>query len=230
MINVTVEKSSVTVGIPTRNRYDSLAHTIMSIAMQTVKPKEIIVVDDSDIAVDLRTISMYKYIFEILQNKGIEWKVIFGQKRGQHYSHQTVQDISSGKFIFRIDDDEIAEPDVIENLISSMTENVGAVAPLILMPSCNENLPIGLDNNIITDLSKPNIQWFKWIGEKKVEHLHSCFLYRKGISKYELSLSQKAFREETLFTHSIYRMGYELIVNANAVVWHFKAEKGGIRL
>ena len=221
-------KYTVTVGIPTRNRYDVLSHGMLSIAMQTVKPQEIIVVDDSDNPVDLRTLPNFAYLFNMLDNYDIKWKVLFGLKKGPHYSHQIVQDNAISNLILRIDDDEIAEPNAIEKLLSSFNSKVGAVAPLVLMPGKPQGLPKEAAN-IITDMALPNIQWFKWEGQKKVEHLYSCFMYRKGVANYELSLSKKGFREESLFSHEILRKGYELIVNANAIVYHWRAQKGGIR-
>jgi hypothetical protein len=106
-------------------------------------------------------------------------------------------------------------------------DKVGAVGPTVLMPNSGQ-LPLGL-NNYIRNLQSPNIQWFNWTGQKEVEHLYSCFLYRKGIAKYELSLSNKAHREETIFSYSIKRAGYKLLVNGDAKVWHWRQMSGGIR-
>src|SRR5262249_17433332 len=77
-----------------------------------------------------------------------------------------------------------------------------------------------------------NIQWFSHNGSEAVlpvDHLHSTFLYRKGIARYELGLSPVAHREETLFTHEIKRAGYEVYVIPRAVTWHLRSESGGIR-
>jgi GT2 family glycosyltransferase len=153
------------------------------------------------------------------------------RKRGQHYSHQLIQEQAKGDFIFRIDDDEIAEPQCLEILsnIIQEDETIGAVAPLVLMPDANY-LPDKLFNSI-TDLTKPNVQWFKQKENsiREAEHLYSCFLYRKGIARYPLSLSRKAFREETLLTHSIIRAGYTLLIASEARVFHWRANSGGIR-
>jgi GT2 family glycosyltransferase len=45
---------NVTCGIPTKNRYDTLALTLQSVALQTVKPDSVIIVDDSDQPTDLQ--------------------------------------------------------------------------------------------------------------------------------------------------------------------------------
>jgi hypothetical protein len=63
----------------------------------------------------------------------------------------------------------------------------------------------------------------------EVDHLHSTFLYRRGVADYEPSLSPAAHREETLFTYELKRKGYKLLVDTSAVTWHFRSPTGGIR-
>ena len=181
--------NKITVGIPTKNRYESLSHTLISIALQTLKPEEIIIVDDSDSPQDLRKNLQYTYIFKLLDEKGIKWKVLFGKKLGQHHSHQLIQEEAEGNLIFRIDDDCIAESDTLQRLYESMDEKVGAVAPLVLMPPTQRKI---VQSNKIFNLEEPNIQWFKWSGVRECEHLYSCFLYRRNIVKYDLRLSSVA--------------------------------------
>lgn len=219
----------ISVGIPTKHRYDVLDKCLLSIALQTLSPYEVIIVDDSDKPVDLRQISYYEYIFKLFDSKGIKWKVAFGLKKGQHYSHQFVQENAEGDLIFRIDDDEVAEPDVLEKLheVITKSDKIGAVAPAVLMPNAAP-LPVGL-RNTIGDLTTPNMQWFSGKGIYDADHLYSCFLYRKNIAKFDLNLSTVCHREETIFTHSIKRAGYGLIVYMDAVVYHFRAPSGGIR-
>jgi glycosyltransferase involved in cell wall biosynthesis len=219
---------NITVGVPTKDRYGSLDKTLLSIALQTYKPIEVIIVDDSVNPVDIREISHYEYILRLLSDKGIEWRVIWGAKKGQHYSHQLIQEEAKGDWIFRIDDDEVAEPDVLDQLASYPHVGDGAIAPCVLMPNANE-LPNDLPRNKMESIESPNMQWFKGTEVCEVEHLYSCFLYKKGIAKYDLSLSTVAHREETIFSHSIYRAGYKLWVNMWAKVYHFRSPGGGIR-
>lgn len=217
----------ITVGVPTRNRYDHLDKTLLSLAFQTVKPYEVIIVDDSTTPVDIREISYYSYILHLFDFYKIKWKVVWGAKKGQHFSHQLVQEQAEGDVIFRIDDDCVAEPTCLELLVNNMKEDVGAIAPCVLLSNPSE-LPKGARNDI-NSMSTPNTQWFTSKGISDADHLYSCFLYRKGIVKYDLTLSPKAFREETIFTHSIKRAGWKLLVNHDAIVYHFQAPTGGIR-
>lgn len=218
---------NVTVGIPTKDRYDSLDKTLLSVALQSVKPQEVIVVDDSDNPKDIRDIPHYAYILQLFQQYNIKWRYVWGIKKGQHHSHQHIQEIADTDYIIRMDDDVIAEPDCFKLLIDSMKGGVGAVAPAVMMPN-PQVLPPHIRNDI-NDISAPNMQWFKGAGVYGADHLYSCFLYKKGIAKYDLSLSTVAHREETIFSHSIKRAGYKLLVNMYAKMWHFRQEGGGIR-
>jgi hypothetical protein len=42
-------------------------------------------------------------------------------------------------------------------------------------------------------------------------------------------LSPAAHREETLFSYSIKRKGFKVLVDTSAITWHFRAPTGGIR-
>ena len=222
---------NVTCGIPTKNRYDTLLLTLQAIAFQTHREIDVIIVDDSDQPVDLRTLPAYRSVFELFNAHKINFQVEFGQKRGQHHSHQRIQELAKTEFIWRIDDDEIPEPNALERLLSTITkhEKCGAVGGLVLPPNPSE-VP---DNaaNLISDLNLPNVQWYRhptW-RTLEVEHLHSTFLYRRGIEKFNLDLSPAAHREESLFTHGILRKGYKLLVDTGAITWHFRSNHGGIR-
>ena len=240
-------KYSVTCGVPFKDRLDVLSNTLLSIAFQYIKPKEVILVDDSDNRKDLRDLPQYQSIFQLFNQYQIEWRVIFGRRMGQHHSHQIVQEEAKYPIIWRIDSDEIAEPSVLKGLLDYYADDVGAVGGLV--PQFCPPPPLPPDAaNIISDLNRPNIQWFKHPTRKasietkekidkekafvfdaipnnvEVDHLTSSFIYRKGIVKYELSLSPASFREETLFTYELKRKGYKLIVNPNVITWHFRGE------
>jgi glycosyltransferase involved in cell wall biosynthesis len=222
----------VTVGIPTKNRYDSLAATLLSLALQTHKEFDVIIVDDSDERKDLRELPAFQSILQLFNHFKIGWQVIWGRKLGQHYSHQLVQDIAKTEWIWRIDDDEVAEPNVLHDLVQYAVvagHKIGAIGGLVLPPD-PQPCPLNAAN-VISDLNLPSLQWFIPIrkGAESVQHLHSTFLYRKGIANYELGLSPAAHREETIFTHELYLRGHGLIVDFDIVTWHFRAAHGGIR-
>jgi FkbM family methyltransferase len=230
----------VTVGIPTKNRcFSTLPITLLSVITQTHKPKKIIIVDDSDTEKDgkmkdLRNDPMYQYFFPMLAKKGIEWEVVFGPKKGQHHSHQIIMDKAKTEFVWRLDDDEYAEPTALENLVAEMKAGVGAVGGLVLDPKVSQKAPPGyMNHNKLADIkARENTQWLMHPPGRtmEVEHLYSSFLYRKveGIG-YCLELEKCAHREETIFSHEYVRKGYKLIVTTSAITWHFRNPEGGIR-
>jgi FkbM family methyltransferase len=242
--NITTLKTTkgleVSVDIPTKGRYHStLPMTLLSVMMQTYPVKKIFLVDDTDPdkdgkMYDLRTDPMYQYFFSMIAKKGIEWEVIYGARKGQHYSHQVVLDRSTTPFILRIDDDIFLEPQALENMISKMKDGVGCVGGLVLDPKFSQKVGSEYTNtNKLSDINiRENTQWVKHPEGRtfEVEHLYSSFLYRKTDNiKYCLELSNVAHREETIFSHEYFRNGYKLLVTTDSISWHFRNPKGGIR-
>jgi hypothetical protein len=167
-----------------------------------------------------------------LDIKGIQWDWQFASKKGQHHNHQLANERATRTgydYVWRVDDDNMPEPHVLEKLVEAIQlyPQAGAVAGAILTPEWD--LTPRNSTGKIEDIDRePNIQWGYIRKVKQVEHLHCSFLYRAGIYDYNLALSQVAHREETLFTYGLHKMGYDLFVIPYATTWHFKSE-GGIR-
>ena len=198
--------------------------------MQTLKPKHLIIYDDGE-QKDLRHDPMYQNIFTLLSLKGIAWKVEFGARRGQVFNHQRSIEDAKTEWIWRIDDDTVMEPDVLEKLMNQVAPDVGAIGGLVIDPKIM--LPTSkLASNKIEDIGLGmNIQWFRGSGVKEVDHLYSTFIYRKEAAKhgYCLELSRVGHREETIFTYEMRRAGWRLLVDTSATTWHFRCPTGGIR-
>jgi GT2 family glycosyltransferase len=220
--------SSVLCSISTRGRYDTtLPLALQAILNQTKLPNAIIIYDDNNDSRDVRGELFYDYFFKICEIKNIKWEWVFAEKKGQHHNHQKANE-NKFEWVWRIDDDCIPEPNVLETLFNYTHKSVGAIGGAILTPPLqfNQFKPTGKIENID---SEPNIQW-SFINEtKEVEHLHCSFLYRAGIHDYNLGLSRVAHREETLFTYGLYLKGYKIFVVPNATSWHLKNPQGGIR-
>jgi len=220
----------ITAGICTKDRYDLLPMALLSVINQERTPDALILYDDSSKPKDLRQIQTYQYIFDLMTSKKIAWHVEFGQKKGQHLGHQFVQ-TRAKDLVYRIDDDEVAEPNVLKILESHFVNKpgkraVGAVGGLVIPPNApyRECLP-----NTIESIDRGNCQWFRWAGVKEVEHLYSSYLYKKGIQEFERDLSPVAHREETLHSYGIFKKSYRLLVDGAAVTYHFRSGTGGIR-
>jgi hypothetical protein len=128
--------------------------------------------------------------------------------------------------VWTMDDDQIADCNVLETLEKEMVEGVGAVAGLVLKPPAGP-LPAGVDGTLDDIWRGQSLQWYVWSGSpRSVEHLHSTFLYRPRIAHWDLRLSRKAFRGETMLSHSLYRRGLKLLVTPHCTTWHLEAGGG----
>lgn len=218
-------KPTVLAYVCTKDRYDILSNCLQSLAVQTTLPDKIIIFDDGE-QKDLRQMPIYQHLFKLFDLKGIAWEVKFPPKRGQHYAHQ-IANTMDFDYLWRIDDDEIAEPDVLTSLLEHIiTSEIGAVAGAVYDPL---NIIKGGTNKLADIFHTPNIQWAPGNQIVEVEHLYSSFLYRPKIAAYNLDLSPVAHREETMFTHDMFLKGYKLIVDTSIKTYHFRHSTGGIR-
>jgi len=219
---------SVLCSVATRGRYFTTLPLVLSaIINQTKSPDKLIVFDDNDEPQDMRKELVYQYFFQMLDAKKINWEWRFAGKKGQHHIHQQAN-TEGFDWVWRVDDDAVPEPNVLETLYSHIGEFVGAVGGSVLTPPYSPDTGSVMGSIDQID-NEPNIQWGKIERVKQVEHLHCTFLYRAGVHDYNTGLSRVAHREETLFTYGLHRKGYQVIVVPNAVTWHMKNPQGGIR-
>lgn len=219
---------SILCSIATRGRYfTTLPLVIQAILNQTRLPDKLIIFDDNDEPQDMRNEPLYQNLFYVMQCKGLDWEWVYAPKKGQHHIHQ-MANTWGFDWVWRVDDDAIPEPNVLEHLSWYAIDGVGAVGGTVMnpphKPQCLDST--GLIDNIYTE---PNIQWGLIEKSKTVEHLYCSFLYRAGVHDFNLGLSRVAHREETLFTYGLHQKGYKLCVVPDAVTWHLKSPTGGIR-
>jgi hypothetical protein len=219
--------NKVLCSVATRGRYDTtLPMVLQAIANQTKLPNKLIIFDDNDEPQDLRGNFIYTHLFQMFDIKGLPWEVVFAPKKGQHHIHQMANQMGFD-WVWRVDDDCVPEPTVLQTLFFYTGPGVGAIGGSILTPPHTN--AVSASGKIENINSEPNIQW-GYINERKVvEHLHCSFLYRAGVHDYHLGLSRVAHREETLFTYGLHSKGYEILVVPGAVSWHLKSPQGGIR-
>ena len=152
--------------ISTKGRYDTtLPMAISSVITQTKRPDYIIIQDDNDEPKDVREIQHYNYLMQMLSECGIAWEWLYTEKKGQHHNHQRAN-TKGFKWVWRLDDDTIAESNVLETLYrhATLEENVGAVGGSVLTPpSMGEVNATGKIEHIYNE---PNLQWGR-IKEKK---------------------------------------------------------------
>lgn len=227
------ESDGITCVISTRNRYyTTLPLCLNSIINQTIPPNQILIYDDGDHK-DLREDPVYKNIFSMFDQKGIEWSVIFGSGDGQVKNHQDSISRSKYPLIWRTDDDVISEPNVLEVLKKEMKEDVGAVSCMIINPKWKNEVSHLASSKMEDIFLGLNEQWFRplFTVPKEVDHLYSSFLFRKSAAThgYCMQLSRVGHREETIFTYEMKMNGWKLILTPYTTMWHFESSTGGIR-
>lgn len=223
----------ITASISTRNRYyTTLPLTLMAIANQIKTPDELIIFDDGEHK-DLREDPTYQNIFAHLAKRSVDWHVEFGSGEGQVKNHQRTIEIAKHELIWRLDDDNVPESNVLETLVNELSSQAGAIGGLVLDPKSNL-APNKLASSKIEDIFFGiNEQWFPHATPtvKKADHLYSTFLFRKDAAKhgYEPNLSRVGHREETIFTYEMKRKGWNLLITPHCATWHYHNPVGGIR-
>ena len=222
------ENRRVLCAIPTRNRYDALMQCLQAVAFQKIPPDKVTIYDDTPAKdrVDLREHPIGRYVFPLLNKHGIDWEVVFTPGRGQHIAHQMANN-SGYDLVWRLDDDCVAEPDVLERLLGLMADDVGAVAGAVYEI---RKIVKGGTSTLANFFTNGNVQWDPDHGTfTDVDFLYSSFLYRAGIVDYKHTMSPAAFHEETIFTHRLKRAGWKLIADTSIHTHHFKSPHGGTR-
>lgn len=223
--------------IGTRGRYDTtLPMTLVAIQNQTVLPDHLLLIDDTPVATRHPDVYKHPVLGNVLRSlaKRMGVTVIFGPGRGPQHNHEFARTSQYAKeLIWRVDDDECPEPNVLQRLKDAMHHNpqLGAVAGLVLVPGERETNPHA--SAALEDIpTAKNVQWYTWPKGhvfQKVDHLHSSYLYRKEAAAYPIGLSPVGHTEETQHTLRIKENGYSLQILPDVVTWHYRFSTGGIR-
>jgi len=139
-------------------------------------------------------------------------------------------------WIWRLDDDNIVEPDALQKLLEAAGDTnggVGAVGGCIFHGQRSEPPKLAMTKIENTFFNAGNIQWYYGTKRMELDTLYSTFIYSveaaKQIGGYCMELSPVGHREETIFTYELKRHGWKLIFEPKAVTWHLRENTGGIR-
>ena len=223
----------VTITISTKGRYETtLPLCLTSIINQTVLPKKIILVDDNEVK-KFYDIEIFKYLLLLMKLKNIEFQYFYGESKGQVYAQKIAFNHCNTKWIFKIDDDNILENNVLELLTNQLSDNVGGISGLILnKKDFNTNRKIEYESDIYNEIKNIfkyfNIQFCLNQDDsiKKVEHIYSNYLVRKDLIEFSLEFSPAGHREDTVITHQIFRKGYDLLIVPKSITWHLESSGG----
>lgn len=225
--------AKVTAYVSTKGRYTTtLPACLTAIANQTLKPSHIIIFQDDHLAFNMQESSVFRNIlYGLFPKMGIEWSVVFGEGKGQVLNHQKALDIAKTEWLWRVDDDNVPEPNVLEGLCKHISKNVGAIASAVVDPLYSPSNNLFASPDIKNINIGPNVQWTQSNKMFSADHLYSTFLYRKEAGKhgYSKELSVVGHREETLFTYEMKRAGWDLLIDTSIVTWHLRETSGGIR-
>lgn len=219
----------ITVVLPTYQRYEgTLPLSLMSLFSQTHKPNRIILVDDSP-EKKFYGYPVLRNIVSLLKGEGILFDYFHGPGKGMVPAIQMGLDDIEGGWVLKMDDDHILSPDVLEIFVSSIQEGVGCIGgilsgkgelPFLNPPSFDEK---GIYNKIENIHLEPGIQMIEdqTREKKEVEHMYSNFFFDfKSSDRYPEELQPSGNREDTIFTHNIYRKGYKMLVDPSAKIYH----------
>ena len=103
---------SISIIIPAHNESDYIADCLDAIHLQTVNPKEVIVVDNNSTDTTAKIAKSYKQV-----------RVIYESRQGQSFARNTGFAAASGDIIVRIDADTILPKDYIQTLCQLALEH-----------------------------------------------------------------------------------------------------------
>ena len=229
-VMVKSNKPRVLCYVCTKDRFfTTLPMTITSLMLQTRVPDHLIIYEDGEHK-DLNSVGYYKYLFETLARKGCTVWMDYAAGKGQHFNDERANLEVGFDYVWRFDDDEVAEPDVLERMLKHFENDkkgdLGAVAGFVGGPLFGQVVSTGKLENIF---SEDNFQWSQGTACKEVEHLHSSFLYKPGIAHFDLDLSPVSHRGETMFSVELRKKGLRLIADQSIKIWHYRNSEGGIR-
>jgi len=198
---------NVSVVIPTLSRYHMLEKTIRSLQEQTVKPLEIICVDQTPR--QERDRGFYAKF------KGCAVVFIEQDERGQGRARNTGMRIARGEYILSFDDDAVADHYLIEK-------------HLVVLHSYNADASIGIS---LRHTGEPLPLLFQHLRISEIFDTGNALFKRSLFDKIGgFDLNYDGFHGgDHDFGMRIYMQGGLIILNPLAPRLHFKRQQGGIR-
>jgi glycosyltransferase involved in cell wall biosynthesis len=221
-------KNKITVLLTTCDRYDStLPLCLMSIVNQTRLPDRIVLVDDSR---DTSNNPFYsnntiKYLLVLMKNKNISIDYFYGEKKGQVPALQLGLNKIDDGWVFKTDDDNVLDPNVLERFESEIKNDIGAISCLILDESSitRSDNDVWMSSKIEDVYSCFNVQMVGIQNNepKFVEHIYSNYFFSRDLAdNYPIELQPYSLREDTIFTHNIFRKGFKLLILPDVKIYH----------
>lgn len=235
----------------TRDRTPALALLLASMAQQTTKKFDLVILDNGRSA-KVNQDYMCRALLSRLQLEGVRVNVVETPEEhrdiGKYRNQCIEQDKFGNKIGIRIDDDSILDPRYIEIVSSGFhTPDIGIVGGIcpyifaekqyVMQPAkFNEVTPEfdWVDNCInfvrfIDDDGKDK-HWSETYFPSG--HIRSNYAYRMDLVKkirFPEWSGPSGFTEESVFCIKAWMHGYKILINPNAIAWHLAYPAGGGR-
>ena len=220
-----MKKEKITVFITTCDRYDStFPLCFLSIVTQTRTPDRIVIVDDGKNK-EFYDNNIIKKILTICKFKNVEVEYLHGQSRGQVPALRLGMSVIEDGWVFKTDDDNVMEPNVLELFEKNIQEGIGGISGVIIDKYAlnRSEKDVDMSSNVDDIYSHFNVQMvgIQDNNIKDVEHLYSNYFIRRDLAEdWPEGLEPSSHREDTIFTHTIFRKGYSLIVDPKVRIYH----------
>ena len=212
-----MKKRSISVIIPTLNRNKHLQKCLNSLINQTIKPDEIIIIDNSINKTAEDSILKYNK-----KNKKITIRYFFEKRKGTTYARNLGILNAKGEYLLFIDDDCVAEKSLIEIYLKAFKKNK------IILGNVKD-----ASNNIYSHLENLDTKYFFRKGLKKQkDKYYSFFLDSKNFAiKRSLVVKNNLYFNNNYAQYSIFedielglRINFfhkkKILFEKNAVVYH----------
>ncbi len=202
-----LERSKVTVLIPTVNRYSYLTVVLENLRAQTVRPHEIIVIDQT--AKEKRDSSIGQTF------KDLPLRLMYQDEPGQCVSRNAGLAVSTGEFVLFIDDDDEVPPTLIEDHLRNLAKYSSDVSSGVAQEVGTDPLPLERQFVRSSDVFPTNNSLIR----KEV-------LLRSGL--FDLAFN-RAPRADGELGMRVYQSGAFMVLDQRNSVLHHHAPEGGLR-
>lgn len=197
----------VTVLIPTLNRYPYLRVVLENLRAQTVRPHEIVIVDQSPL--DRRDTALAQDFADL------PLRLIFQDEPGQCASRNAGLAIATGDYILFIDDDDELPPTLIEDHLVNLSRFAADVSSGVAVEVGTEPLPVDRRYVRSSDVFPTN----NTLIRREV-------LLRSGL--FDLAFN-RAPRADGELGMRIFQSGAFMVLDQALAVMHHRAFEGGLR-
>lgn len=205
--SVSPPSASVSVLIPTLNRYSYLTTILDQLRRQTVKPLEIVIVDQTSI--EERETNLAKNFSDL------PIKILTMDQPGQCSSRNAGLKRVQGEYVLFLDDDDEIHPDLIEKHLRNLEDFQNDVSSGVAEEDGAGPLP----------------ENFKYLRASDVFPTNNTMIRREILKQsglFDLTYDRKQ-RADADLGMRIYLSGAQMILNPEISVLHHHAPQGGLR-